>query len=78
MSSAGVVNTSPAMTPPALLLMVAAPAALVVPGLPTDRFAFEGFLPRRAGELETLLQDAGRVGDRTILPRQDRPTVEVQ
>jgi 16S rRNA (cytidine1402-2'-O)-methyltransferase len=25
-------------------------AALVVSGLPTDRFAFEGFLPRRAGE----------------------------
>jgi 16S rRNA (cytidine1402-2'-O)-methyltransferase len=28
----------------------AAVAALVVSGLPTDRFAFEGFLPRRAGE----------------------------
>ncbi len=25
-------------------------SALVVSGLPTDRFAFEGFLPRRAGE----------------------------
>ncbi|MBW3601850.1 MAG: 16S rRNA (cytidine(1402)-2'-O)-methyltransferase [Actinobacteria bacterium] len=28
---------------------VAAVQALVVSGLPTDRFAFEGFLPRRAG-----------------------------
>ena len=28
----------------------AALAALVVSGLPTDRFAFEGFLPRRGGE----------------------------
>src|SRR5918999_3125899 len=28
----------------------AAVAALVVSGLPTDRVAFEGFLPRRAGE----------------------------
>ncbi len=28
----------------------AALAALVVSGLPTDRFAFEGFLPRKAGE----------------------------
>jgi 16S rRNA (cytidine1402-2'-O)-methyltransferase len=39
----------------------AAIAALVVSGLPTDRFAFEGFLPRREGDrlrrLESLFQD---------------------
>ncbi|MEJ7876106.1 MAG: 16S rRNA (cytidine(1402)-2'-O)-methyltransferase [Solirubrobacterales bacterium] len=29
--------------------------ALVVSGLPTDRWRFEGFLPRRAGELERVL-----------------------
>ncbi|HEX2426058.1 MAG TPA: 16S rRNA (cytidine(1402)-2'-O)-methyltransferase [Actinomycetota bacterium] len=33
----------------------AAIAALVVSGLPTDRFAFEGFLPRRAGERRARL-----------------------
>ncbi len=40
----------------------AAVAALVVSGLPTDRFVFEGFLPRRAGErrarLRALASDA--------------------
>jgi 16S rRNA (cytidine1402-2'-O)-methyltransferase len=39
----------------------AAVAALVVSGLPTDRFVFEGFLPRKAGErarrLEALRDD---------------------
>jgi 16S rRNA (cytidine1402-2'-O)-methyltransferase len=39
----------------------AAVAALVVSGLPTDRFAFEGFLPRREGDrlrrLESLAGD---------------------
>jgi 16S rRNA (cytidine1402-2'-O)-methyltransferase len=39
----------------------AALAALVVSGLPTDRFAFEGFLPRKSGErmrrLEGLRHD---------------------
>jgi 16S rRNA (cytidine1402-2'-O)-methyltransferase len=39
----------------------AAIAALVVSGLPTDRFAFEGFLPRKPGErmrrLESLRHD---------------------
>jgi 16S rRNA (cytidine1402-2'-O)-methyltransferase len=34
----------------------AALAALVVSGLPTDRFAFEGFLPRRAGQRRTALE----------------------
>ncbi len=44
----------------------AAIAALVVSGLPTDRFVFEGFLPRKPGErmrrLEALLHE----------PRDDR------
>jgi 16S rRNA (cytidine1402-2'-O)-methyltransferase len=35
----------------------AAIAALVVSGLPTDRFAFEGFLPRRAGERRARLAE---------------------
>jgi 16S rRNA (cytidine1402-2'-O)-methyltransferase len=33
----------------------AAVAALSVSGLPTDRFSFEGFLPRKAGERRTRL-----------------------
>ena len=33
----------------------AAITALVLSGLPTDRFAFEGFLPRKAGEKATVL-----------------------
>ncbi|MFL5798089.1 MAG: 16S rRNA (cytidine(1402)-2'-O)-methyltransferase [Actinomycetota bacterium] len=32
-------------------------AALVVSGLPTDRFAFEGFLPRRGGERTARLSE---------------------
>jgi 16S rRNA (cytidine1402-2'-O)-methyltransferase len=31
-------------------------AALAVSGLPTDRFAFDGFLPRKAGERERALR----------------------
>jgi 16S rRNA (cytidine1402-2'-O)-methyltransferase len=31
-------------------------SALVVSGLPTDRFVFEGFLPRRAGDRRTRLR----------------------
>ena len=34
----------------------AAIAALVVSGLPTDRFVYEGFLPRRAGERRARLE----------------------
>jgi 16S rRNA (cytidine1402-2'-O)-methyltransferase len=35
----------------------AAIAALVVSGLPTDRFAFEGFLPRKSGDRITRLEE---------------------
>lgn len=57
----------------------AAVAALVVSGLPTDRFAFEGFLPRKAGErrerLRALVEDP-----RTIVlfesPRRVAATLE--
>src|ERR671923_1609533 len=35
--------------------------ALVASGLPVDRWRFEGFLPRRAGELERVLQSAETV-----------------
>lgn len=34
-------------------------AALAVSGLPVDRFCFEGFLPRKAGERATRLSDLG-------------------
>lgn len=44
----------------------AAVAALVVSGLPTDRFVFEGFLPRKAGERRSRL--AALAGDpRTLV-----------
>jgi len=39
--------------------------ALAVSGLPTDRFAFEGFLPRKEGERGKLL--AGLAGERRTL-----------
>ena len=32
------------------------PVALVASGLPTDRWRFEGFLPKRSGEMERVLQ----------------------
>ncbi len=35
-------------------------AALVVSGLPTDRFVFEGFLPKRAGERRSRLRAMAR------------------
>jgi 16S rRNA (cytidine1402-2'-O)-methyltransferase len=44
----------------------AAIAALVVSGLPTDRFSFEGFLPRRAGDRARRLE-ALRLDPRTIV-----------
>lgn len=44
----------------------AAIAALVVSGLPTDRFVFEGFLPAKTGALESCLQKIKRE-ERTII-----------
>jgi 16S rRNA (cytidine1402-2'-O)-methyltransferase len=41
-------------------------SALVVSGLPTDRFAFEGFLPKKAGERARRLADLRR-DDRTLV-----------
>ena len=38
----------------------AAIAALVVSGLPTDRFVFEGFLPKKAAERMRRLEDLAR------------------
>ena len=38
----------------------AAMAALVVSGLPTDRFCFEGFLPRRPGQRDKRLAELAR------------------
>jgi 16S rRNA (cytidine1402-2'-O)-methyltransferase len=37
------------------------PVALVASGLPTDKWRFEGFLPRRAGEMERILRSAETV-----------------
>ena len=37
------------------------PVALVVSGLPTDRWRFEGFLPKRAGEMERVLRSTETV-----------------
>ena len=37
------------------------PVALVASGLPTDRWRFEGFLPKRAGEMERVLNSAETV-----------------
>jgi 16S rRNA (cytidine1402-2'-O)-methyltransferase len=44
----------------------AAIAALVVAGLPTDRWGFEGFLPKKAGERRRRL-DAVAADDRTLV-----------
>jgi len=44
----------------------AAIAALVVSGLATDRFAFEGFLPRKSGERMTRLDEL-RADPRTLV-----------
>jgi 16S rRNA (cytidine1402-2'-O)-methyltransferase len=37
------------------------PVALVASGLPTDKWRFEGFLPRRAGEMERVLRSTETV-----------------
>jgi 16S rRNA (cytidine1402-2'-O)-methyltransferase len=39
----------------------AVPVAVVASGLPPDRWRFEGYLPRRAGELERVLRSAETV-----------------
>ena len=56
----------------------AAIAALVVSGLPSDRFVFEGFLPRRAGQRRARLA-ALASEERTIVlfesPRRARATL---
>ena len=49
----------------------AAVSALVVSGLPADRFAFEGFLPRRAGERRLRLREVA--GDRRTLVLFESP-----
>ncbi|WP_127794019.1 16S rRNA (cytidine(1402)-2'-O)-methyltransferase [Agromyces sp. LHK192] len=46
--------------------------ALAVSGLPTDRFAFEGFLPRKAGERSRRLAELA--GDRRTLVLFEAPT----
>lgn len=53
------VRVSPVPGPSALL------SALVASGLPTDRFAFDGFLPRKSGERRRKLE-AVRGEERTI------------
>jgi 16S rRNA (cytidine1402-2'-O)-methyltransferase len=57
----------------------AAVAALVVSGLPTDRFVFEGFLPRRAGDRRERLRALAK-DPRTIVlfesPRRVAATLE--
>lgn len=42
-------------------------AALAVSGLPTDRFCFEGFVPRRAGERAALIARLGEEPRTTVL-----------
>jgi 16S rRNA (cytidine1402-2'-O)-methyltransferase len=58
----------------------AALAALVVSGLPTDRFCFEGFLPRKGGEKAARLA-AIAAEPRTVVlfesPRRVRATVDM-
>jgi 16S rRNA (cytidine1402-2'-O)-methyltransferase len=49
----------------------AALSALVVSGLPTDRFVFEGFLPRRAGERRMRLR--GLANDRRTVVLFESP-----
>jgi 16S rRNA (cytidine1402-2'-O)-methyltransferase len=54
-------------------------AALAIAGLPTARFAFEGFLPRKQGERKRRLEAAG-AEDRTLVffesPERIRRTLE--
>lgn len=57
----------------------AAIAALVGSGLPTHRFTFLGFVPRRDGERERVLAEAGATGMATVFyesPRRLAGTLE--
>lgn len=51
-------------------------AALVVSGLPTDRFCFEGFLPRRGGPRRRRLAELAREPRTIVLFESPRRTVE--
>ena len=56
----------------------AAIAALAISGLPTDRFVFEGFLPRKAGERRARLEALARDPRTVVLfesPKRVRATV---
>ena len=53
----------------------AAVAALVVSGLPTDRFSFEGFLPRRRGERSRRLAEMATDPRTLVLFESPRRTV---
>lgn len=57
----------------------AAIAALVVSGLPTDRFVYEGFLPRRGGDRRARLKSLARE-ERTVVffesPRRVKETLD--
>jgi 16S rRNA (cytidine1402-2'-O)-methyltransferase len=52
----------------------AAVAALVVSGLPTDRFVFEGFLPRRRGDREARLRSLSEERRTLVLFESPRRT----
>lgn len=58
----------------------AALAALSVSGLPSDRFAFEGFLPRKGGDARRRLEEIAD-DPRTLIwfesPRRTRKTLEL-
>ena len=55
-------------------------AALISSGLPTDQFTFLGFLPRKRGELERVLREAGEA-KRTFVffesPHRLRRTLDI-
>lgn len=54
-------------------------SALTVSGLPTDRFAYLGFLPRRSGERRRILADvAGARGTLIILEAPHRVSATLQ
>ncbi len=50
-------------------------AALAISGLPTDRWAFEGFLPRRAGERRARLQELANDARTLVLFESPRRVV---